>query len=54
MYIIINVMNEFYVKYPEASNRIIWKLYLKNLNDFQFDSNDDLDDKLFVFQNVKN
>ena len=54
MYIIIDVINNFYVKYLEVSNRVIWKLYLKNFNDFQFDSNDDFDDELFIFQDAQN
>ena len=54
MCIIIDVINDFYVRYPEASGRITWELYLKNFNDSQFDSNDDFDNKLFVFQDVEN
>ena len=53
MCIAIDAMNDFYIRYPETSRRVIWKLYLKNLNDSQFDSNDDLDDKFFVFQDVE-
>ena len=49
MCIIIDAINDFYVRYFEISDRVVWELYLKNFNDFQFDSNDDLDDELFVF-----
>ena len=47
-------MNDFYIRYFEILNWVIWELYQKNLNNSQFDSNNDFDNKLFVFQDVSN
>ena len=46
IYIAIDVINKFYIQNPKIKKRAIWKLFKKNLNDFQFIINDNFDNNL--------
>lgn len=55
IYVIINVINAFYVQYFIIEKFAIWKLFKKNLYNFQFDIDKDIDNDseniLFISQN---
>ena len=53
VYIAIDAINAFYAKYLIASGRAIWELFKKNPDDAQFNSDEDSDEDLFVFQDAQ-
>ena len=46
-------MNAFYAKYSVTPRRATWKLFKKNPDDAQFNSDEDFDENLFIPQNAQ-